>query len=86
LRALLRGGLWPRGDRRRAPIQQTVILFLGAWSFGMRDLLGLEQMRAWVANEAPPQPRLKTGWLYRWLRHPMRQPAGVCDDEPVQAE
>jgi methanethiol S-methyltransferase len=48
-----------------------VILFLGAWSFGMRDLLGLEQMRAWVANEAPPQPRLKTGWLYRWLRHPM---------------
>jgi len=47
------------------------ILFLGAWSFGMRDLLGVEQMRAWVLGRPSPQPRLKTGWLYRWLRHPM---------------
>ena len=47
------------------------ILFLGAWSFGIRDLLGVEQMRAWVLGRPAPQPRLKTGWLYRWLRHPM---------------
>ena len=47
------------------------ILFLGAWSFGIRDLLGVEQMRAWVVGRPAPQPRLKTGWLYRWLRHPM---------------
>jgi protein-S-isoprenylcysteine O-methyltransferase Ste14 len=47
------------------------ILFLGAWSFGMRDLLGVEQMRSWVLGRPAPQPRLKTGWLYRWLRHPM---------------
>jgi len=48
-----------------------VILFLGAWSFGMRELLGLEQMQAWAGGRVSPQPRLKTGWLYRWLRHPM---------------
>jgi protein-S-isoprenylcysteine O-methyltransferase Ste14 len=48
-----------------------VILFLGAWSYGIRDLLGIEQMRAWVLGRAAPQPRLKTGRLYRWLRHPM---------------
>ena len=28
-------------------------------------------MRAWVLGRTAPQPRLKTGWLYRWLRHPM---------------
>ena len=48
-----------------------VILFLGAWSFGILDLLGVEQMRAWVLGRPAPKPRLKTGWLYRWLRHPM---------------
>ncbi len=47
------------------------ILFLGAWSFGMRDLLGVEQMRAWVLGRPAPPKRLKTGWLYRWLRQPM---------------
>ena len=47
-----------------------VILFLGAWSFGMRDLLGIEQVRAWSEGR-PNAPRLKTGLLYRWLRHPM---------------
>ena len=47
------------------------ILFLGAWSFGIRDLLGVEKMRAWAHGRPEPQPRLKTGWLYRWLRHPM---------------
>lgn len=47
-----------------------VILFLGAWSFGILDLLGLKQMRAWTHN-AVYQPELKTGRIYRWLRHPM---------------
>jgi methanethiol S-methyltransferase len=47
-----------------------IILFLGAWSFGIRDLLGIEQVTAW--REGRPQVRaLKTGLLYRWLRHPM---------------
>lgn len=48
-----------------------MILLLGAWSFGIRDLLGVEQMRAWAHGGVVSQPRLKTGWLYRWLRHPM---------------
>ena len=48
-----------------------VILFLGAWSLGIRDLLGVERMRAWTLGIPAPQPRLKTGWLYQWLRHPM---------------
>jgi protein-S-isoprenylcysteine O-methyltransferase Ste14 len=48
-----------------------ITLFLGAWSFGIRELLGIEQMRAWANGQRPPSPRLKTGWLYRWTRHPM---------------
>jgi protein-S-isoprenylcysteine O-methyltransferase Ste14 len=47
-----------------------VILFLGAWSFGMRDLLGIDQVMAWREGRRFA-PRLKTGFLYRWLRHPM---------------
>jgi methanethiol S-methyltransferase len=47
-----------------------IILFLGAWSFGMRDLLGIEQVKAWSDGRVHAQ-RLKTGLLYRWLRHPM---------------
>ena len=47
-----------------------VILFLGAWSFGILDLLGIEQVRAWREGRRHA-PRLKTGFLYRWLRHPM---------------
>jgi methanethiol S-methyltransferase len=47
-----------------------VILFLGAWSFGMRELLGIEQVMAWREGRRLA-PRLKTGFLYRWLRHPM---------------
>src|SRR6185369_8445499 len=39
-------------------------------TFGMRELLGLEQVRAWTENR-PHASRLKTGLLYRWLRHPM---------------
>ena len=47
-----------------------VVLFLGAWSFGILDLLGIEQVRAWREGRRHA-PRLKTGFLYRWLRHPM---------------
>jgi protein-S-isoprenylcysteine O-methyltransferase Ste14 len=45
-------------------------LFLGAWSFGLRELLGLEQVRAWTEGR-PHASRLKIGLLYRWLRHPI---------------
>ena len=48
-----------------------VILLFGALSFGVLDLLGVEQMRAWANGIPPSKPRLKTGLLYRWLRHPM---------------
>jgi hypothetical protein len=48
-----------------------VILFMGAWSFGIFDLLGIDQMRAWCRGEEHRGHRLKTGRLYRWLRHPM---------------
>ena len=48
-----------------------VILFVGARSFGILDLLGVEQMQRWCNGEAARQPRLKTGLLYGWLRHPM---------------
>jgi protein-S-isoprenylcysteine O-methyltransferase Ste14 len=47
-----------------------IILFLGAWSFDMGDLLGLAQVQAWV-NGREYRQKLKTGRLYRWLRHPM---------------
>lgn len=47
-----------------------LILFFGAWSMGLGDLLGLEEMRAW-AKGSEYRLRLKTGGLYRWLRHPM---------------
>jgi methanethiol S-methyltransferase len=48
-----------------------IILFAGAWSFGIGDLLGVDQMRRWCKGEHPHEPALKTGVLYRWLRHPM---------------
>ena len=48
-----------------------IILFAGACSFGILDLLGVDQMRRWCHGKGPRQPRLKTGLLYRWLRHPM---------------
>jgi methanethiol S-methyltransferase len=47
-----------------------LILFLGAWSFGINELLGIDQVMAW-RDGARHTPRLKTGFLYRWLRHPM---------------
>jgi hypothetical protein len=47
------------------------ILFAGAWSFGMFDLLGIAQMRAWRRGQTHRIDGLKTGLLYKWLRHPM---------------
>ena len=47
------------------------LLFLGARSFGILELLGIRQMRSWADGDAAPQLRLKTGSLYRYLRHPM---------------
>jgi protein-S-isoprenylcysteine O-methyltransferase Ste14 len=47
-----------------------LILFLGAWSFGINELLGIDQVMAWRDGRRHT-PRLKTGFLYRWLRHPM---------------
>jgi protein-S-isoprenylcysteine O-methyltransferase Ste14 len=37
----------------------------------MRELLGIQQMQAWTNRHRPSDARLKTAWLYRWLRHPM---------------
>jgi isoprenylcysteine carboxyl methyltransferase (ICMT) family protein YpbQ len=48
-----------------------VILFAGAVSFGILDLLGVDQMRRWYVGQRLTAAGLKTGWLYRWLRHPM---------------
>src|SRR5262245_31421619 len=46
------------------------VLILGECSFGRRELLGLEQVRAWTEGR-PHAWRLKTDLLYRCLRHPM---------------
>jgi hypothetical protein len=45
-----------------------IILFFGAWSFGIGELLGLEQMRAWQEGRPPPSPRLKNGRLLEGRR------------------
>jgi hypothetical protein len=47
------------------------ILLLGALSFGIFDLLGVSQMHAWYRREPEKELSLKTGVLYRFLRHPM---------------
>jgi hypothetical protein len=48
-----------------------IILLLGAWSFGIYDLLGISRMRAWFLGKPTPEPRLKTGMLYWVVPHPM---------------
>jgi hypothetical protein len=48
-----------------------ITLFAGAWSFGIFDLLGLKQMRAWQDGRRSCPFVLKTGRLYRWVSHPM---------------
>jgi protein-S-isoprenylcysteine O-methyltransferase Ste14 len=46
-------------------------LLAAAISFDIFELLGLRQAWAWYRGRPTPQPTLKTGWLYRWLTHPM---------------
>lgn len=46
-------------------------LFVGAFSFGIFELLGLKQMRAWYQGRRECPFELKTGRIYRWLSHPM---------------
>ena len=48
-----------------------LILLFGALSFGIFDLLGIAQMRAWYRRAPPPRPLLRTSLLYRRLPHPM---------------
>ncbi len=48
-----------------------LVLFLGAWSFGIFELLGLKQMRAWTEGRPTTQTPLKTRGIYQWLSHPM---------------
>jgi methanethiol S-methyltransferase len=48
-----------------------LILFAGAWSFGILELLGVRQMHRWLSGVQGTPDRLQTGYLYRWLRHPM---------------
>lgn len=64
----------------RSPLREAIwvafgagwlILLLGAFSFGILDLLGIEQMHAWYRAAPPPPARLRTGLLYRWIPHPM---------------
>lgn len=47
-----------------------LLLLVSALSFGILELLGIEQMRAW-ARGVPPTQRLRTGRVYRWMSHPM---------------
>lgn len=47
-----------------------LILFAGAHSFGILELIGVRQMHRWASGEQASPPQLKTGFLYRWLRHP----------------
>jgi methanethiol S-methyltransferase len=49
----------------------SVVLFAGAWSFGILRLLGVDDMRRWATGRRPSGPRLQTNALYRWLQHPM---------------
>ena len=48
-----------------------LILLLGALSFGLFDLLGIVEMRAWIRGKEQQAPSLKTRLLYRLFRHPM---------------
>jgi methanethiol S-methyltransferase len=43
-----------------------IILFLGALSFGIRNLLGVRQMRAWARGHRSPPEQLKTSLLAIW--------------------
>jgi hypothetical protein len=65
----------PGGGHSLDAVRRRLGRSLGAWSFGMRELLGIEQARAWSGGRLHSS-RLKTGLLYRWVPHPMY--VGVC--------
>lgn len=48
-----------------------MLLFLGAFSINLFELLGLTQAAAWSAGSAVAPLKLKTAWIYRSLEHPM---------------
>lgn len=47
------------------------ILFSGALSINIFELLGTRQAHAWYRGQPIPPLTLKTSWLYDWVRHPM---------------
>lgn len=48
-----------------------LLLLLAALSIDITELLGLKQAWSYYAGRPVPVLRLKTTWLYGWLRHPM---------------
>ncbi len=48
-----------------------LLLFIGAFSINLFELLGLRQAAAWAAGRAAAPLRLKTGWVFQLLEHPM---------------
>jgi protein-S-isoprenylcysteine O-methyltransferase Ste14 len=48
-----------------------LLLFGAALSIDILELLGLKQAWTYYSGRPLPEPTLKTGWLYRWLPHPM---------------
>jgi protein-S-isoprenylcysteine O-methyltransferase Ste14 len=48
-----------------------LVLMIAALSIDVTQLLGVKQALALYKRCRAPDLRLKTDWLYRWLRHPM---------------
>jgi protein-S-isoprenylcysteine O-methyltransferase Ste14 len=48
-----------------------LLLFTGAFSINLFELLGLRQALGWLAGERASPLRLKTVWIYRYVEHPM---------------
>lgn len=48
-----------------------LLLLMAALSFGLRDLLGIDALLRWSSGLGRVEERLKTGYLYRWVSHPM---------------
>jgi methanethiol S-methyltransferase len=48
-----------------------ITLLAGAWCFGINDLLGVTRILDWYHGRSSEPQCLKTGGLYRWMRHPM---------------
>ena len=48
-----------------------ITLLAGALSFGLLELLGIDRVWGWYRGLPEKTSRLKTHWLYDWVRHPM---------------